>query len=256
MNDSMKGLWIENLAWPEVGEKLKAGWPVIVPIGARSKEHGHHLPMQTDYLLARALADGVAAELPVLIAPVVDFGYYPAFLAYPGSQHLKAETFIALLEELIDRLIRQGAAEVFIINTGVSTEGPVQIAARNIFSSHAKAVAVADIRRLGRQTDALLTQKLGGHGDEHETSLMLAIAPGLVDMTKARTDYGHMLQQPENVFYRPAEFSGDPASGHHYSATGVRGDPTLATAEKGRAILAAMTADLVSGIRALCPALT
>ena len=84
----MSGVWIEDLAWPEVGAKLAAGWPVIVPIGARAKEHGHHLPMQTDYLVARALADGVAAQLPVLVAPVVDFGYYPAFLGYPGSQHL------------------------------------------------------------------------------------------------------------------------------------------------------------------------
>jgi len=57
----MSGRWIEDLAWPEVGAKIGAGWPVIVPIGARAKEHGHHLPMQTDYLLARALADGVAA---------------------------------------------------------------------------------------------------------------------------------------------------------------------------------------------------
>ena len=54
----MSGVWIEDLAWPEVGAKLAAGWPVIVPIGARAKEHGHHLPMQTDYLVARILAEG------------------------------------------------------------------------------------------------------------------------------------------------------------------------------------------------------
>ena len=82
----MTGAWIEDLTWPEVAERLTAGWPVLVPIGARSKEHGHHLPMCTDYLLARAFTDGVLAELPVLAAPVIDFGYYPAFLRYSGSQ--------------------------------------------------------------------------------------------------------------------------------------------------------------------------
>jgi creatinine amidohydrolase len=251
----MIGLWIEELAWPEVGEKLKAGWPVIVPIGARAKEHGHHLPMQTDYLVARALANGVAAQLPVLVAPVIDFGYYPAFLRYPGSQHLRAETFIALLDDVLDRLIEQGAARIAIINTGVSTEGAVQIAVRNIFARRGTQIAVADIRRLGKASARLMQQKLGGHGDEHETSLMLAIAPETVNISKAIADYGNMLDEPDTVFYRPAEFIGDASRGINYSKTGVRGDPTLATAEKGKAILDDMISELVAGLRPLCPGL-
>ena len=249
----MKGLWIETLSWPAVGEKIKARWPVIIPIGARSKEHGHHLPMQTDYLLARALADGVAEQLPVLVAPVIDFGYYPAFLRYPGSQHLKAETFIAVLEDVFDGFLDQGAMDLAVINTGVSTEGPVQVAVRNVFARRQIQIAVADIRRLGKSSDKLLQQKLGGHGDEHETSLILAIAPEQVDMSKAVTDYGHMLDEPDTVFYRPTEFIGDASRGINYSKTGVRGDPTLATVEKGRAMLQASVDDLVKGLRLLWP---
>ncbi|OJY35322.1 MAG: hypothetical protein BGP06_05425 [Rhizobiales bacterium 65-9] len=249
----MKGLWIETLAWPVVGEKLKTGWPVIVPIGARAKEHGHHLSMQTDYLMARALADGVAARLPVLVAPVVDFGYYPAFLRYPGSQHLKASTFIAVLEDVFDGLLDQGAATIAVINTGVSTEGPVQIAVRNVFARRGVQIAVADIRRLGKASNKLLTQKLGGHGDEHETSLLLAIAPDSVDMSKAVSDYGHMLDEQETVFYRPTEFTGDASRGINYSATGVRGDPTLATVEKGRAMLDDVVSELTEGLLLLRP---
>ncbi len=234
----MTGRWIEDLSWPEVGEKLAAGWPVVLPIGARSKEHGHHLPMCTDYLVARALCDGIAAHLPVLIAPVVDFGYYPAFLRYPGSQHLRAETFIALLTDLIEGLYAQGCRQLAILNTGVSTEGPVQIVARDFLVRRGRKVA--------------LEQKMGGHGDEHETSLLLAIAPERVDMTRAVTDYGHMLAQPESVFVASAVFEGDPASGINYSATGVRGDPTLATVAKGKRILAAMVGELVDGMRPYC----
>ena len=247
----MTGLWIEDLAWPAVGERLASGWPVVVPIGARSKEHGHHLPMKTDFLLARALADGVARELAVLVAPVVDFGYYPAFLKYPGSQHLRAATFIAVLDDILGGLIAQGAKRIAVVNTGVSTEGPVQIAVRNAFTTHGVQIPVADIRRLGSAGRHVLTQKLGGHGDEHETSLILAIEPASVDMSKAVVDYGHMLDEPETVFYRPVEFNGDASSGSHYSRTGVRGDPTLATAQKGRVILDAMVADLVTGLRAM-----
>ena len=82
---------------------------------------------------------------------------------------------------------------------------------------------------------------------------MLAIAPATVDMSKAETDYGHMLEEPDTVFYRPSAFTGDPSRGVNYSKTGVRGDPTLATAEKGKAILDDMVAELVAGLRLLCP---
>jgi len=135
---------------------------VVVPIGARSKEHGHHSPMCADYLAARALCDGIAASLPVLIAPVVDLGYYPAFLRYAGSQHLRAETFIALLTNFLEGLLDQGAANLAIVNTGVSTEGPVQIVVRDLLSRRGVSVPVADIRRIGRASAARMEQKLGG----------------------------------------------------------------------------------------------
>jgi creatinine amidohydrolase len=248
----MIGAWIEELAWPEVASRLAARWPVVVPIGARAKEHGHHLPMCTDYLVARALCDGIAAALPVLIAPVVDIGYYPAFLRYPGSQHLEAATFVALLRDVLERLSEQGAAHIAIVNTGVSTEAPVQIAVRDLLVRRGVRVPVADIRRLGRASAATLEQKLGGHGDEHETSLMLAIAPERVDMAKAAADYGNMLSEPASVFVAPSVFNDDPASGSQYSAFGVRGDPSLASAEKGRIILADMIGELVDGLRPIC----
>lgn len=245
------GAWIEDLSWPQVGERIAAGATVIVPIGARAKQHGHHLPMKTDYLLARALCDGIAARLPVLVAPVIDFGYYPAFANYPGSQHLRPETFIALLEDILEGLIRHGVRHIAIVNTGVSTEGPVQIVARTMLARHGLRLAVADIRALGKDQRRLLKQKLGGHGDEHETSLILAIEPDSVDMSQAQTDYGAMLDEPDTVFYRPTIFRDDPASGPDHSATGVRGDPTLATVEKGRATLAAMIDELVDGLSQL-----
>jgi creatinine amidohydrolase/Fe(II)-dependent formamide hydrolase-like protein len=209
--------------------------------------------MSTDYFVARALCDGVAKALPVLIAPVVDFGYYPAFRQYPGSQHLRADTFVSLLGDVLEGLVDQGAAHVAVVNTGVSTEGPVQIAVRDLLARKGVQVPVADIRRLGRSSARLLSQKLGGHADEHETSLMLAIAPDRVDLTKAVPDYGNLLEAPTSVFAAPVEFRGDPASGTHYSKTGARGDPTLATREKGQAVLAEMIDELVNGLRSYCP---
>jgi len=248
---SMPGRFIEDLTWPEVAEAFKADVPVIVPIGAASKEHGHHLPMKTDWLLARTLADGIAARLPVLIAPIVPFGYYPVFQNYPGSQHLSADTFVRLLTELLDRLLDQGARRLAILNTGVSTEGPIGLATRAILERRGTRVGVADIRRLGRAADHLLAQETGGHADERETSIMLAIAPELVRMELAKRDYSR--DPAPGVFVTPTTMQSTDAGAADYSETGAFGDPTLASADKGRAFLDAMVGELVNGLVALFP---
>jgi creatinine amidohydrolase len=252
----MAGVWLEDLTWPEAEEWFARGALVLLPIGAIAKEHGHHLPLKTDFLLARGLAEEVRKALPVVVAPVVCYGYYPAFRHYPGSQHLSPATFQALVTELLEGLIDQGAKSLAILNTGVSTEPVLRIVVRELYERAGVRVPVADIRNLGRSADSLLAQKLGGHGDEHETSLMLAIAPEAVRMDLAPTDYGRALEVPETVFYVPSVFSGDPASGPDYSATGIRGDATLASAEKGRAALDASAHDLILGLERLFPEAT
>ncbi len=243
--------WLENLAWPEAAQRLADGAIMLVPIGAMAKEHGHHLPLKTDYLLARELCNRVASQMAVLIAPVVCFGYYPAFRHYPGSQHLSADSFQFLLREILSGLIDQGALRLAVVNTGVSTEAPLRIVLRELYEEIGVRVHSADIRDLGHGVADTFTQKLGGHGDEAETSMILRIAPDLVHMDRAVEDYGNALKAPKTVFYQPTVFSGDPESGADYSATGVRGDPSLATVEKGEALLSAMAEDLVAGLQAL-----
>ncbi|MGH7321678.1 MAG: creatininase family protein [Candidatus Rokuibacteriota bacterium] len=249
----MRGVFLEELCWPEAAERFRAGAVVLVPIGAAAKEHGPHLPLGTDYRVARELARRVAVALPVVIAPVVAFGYYPAFVRYPGSQHLRAETFMALVTDVLAGLIRQGARRIALLNTGVSTEAPLRVVVRDVYAAHGVRVAVADIRDLGRAIRPRLRQKLGGHADELETAMILAIDPGAVRMARAVEDYGHAPPEPATVFYQPVVFDNDPASGLDWSRTGARGDPTLATPELGEAALAEMSRELVAGLQALFP---
>jgi len=247
------GEYLANLTWPEVKVHFDADALVVIPIGAESKEHGHHLPLNTDYLLATELTARVVAALPVLAAPIIGFGYYPTFRHYPGSQHLSAETFIAVLHDLIEGYIHQGVKNIAIINTGVSTEAPLQIVSRDILETHGVRVSIANILDMGRSADHLLEQKLGGHGDEDETSMIMAIKPDAVHLDRAQTDYGEMLTQPRTIFRRSSIFANRPGSGIDHSLTGVRGDPSLASVEKGRAALDAMATDLIDGLRALYP---
>lgn len=249
----MTGVWLADLTWPEAKERIGGGAVVVVPIGAASKEHGHHLPLATDWILAQGITDRVLAELPVVAAPIVGHGYYPAFRHYPGSQHLDPATFSAVVEQVLAGFVEQGAKKLVLLNTGVSTTPVLTVMLREFYEKHRVRVMCANITALGRDTDDMMSQKFGGHGDEHETSIILALAPDQVRMDKAAVDYGNLERLPKSTFYVPALFDGDEASGSDFSRYGVRGDPSLATAEKGEVMLTAIVRDVTDGIRTHFP---
>lgn len=215
------GVWLEDLTWFEAKARFDAGAVVIVPVGAAAKAHGPHLPLKTDALTARALGQRLIERLPVVAAPVIGFGYYPAFTPFAGSQHLSAETFKALVRELLGNLQGHGAKRIALINTGVSTEKPLDEVAREM-----PGVAALHMRLLGTRADALLDDPEGGHADERETSVMLALDPRSVRMDRLAAE-------------------GD------FAATGATGDPSRATAFKGERILDARVDDLVARLREL-----
>ncbi|WP_300778915.1 creatininase family protein [Enhydrobacter sp.] len=211
-------MWLEDLAWPEAKAWFAADPVVVIPVGAAAKAHGPHLPLKTDALTARALAQALIERLPVIAAPVLGLGFYPAFSSFAGSQHLGADTFKAVVGELIAGLAAQGARRVALLNTGVSTEKPLdEIAAA--FDD----VLVLHMRLMGRSAEALIEKREGGHADERETSVVLALEPRSVRLDKLALD-------------------------GPFEATGATGDPTRATAFKGERILAARLDDLVAAL--------
>lgn len=242
------GAWIEDLAWPEAASRIADGAPILIPIGAAAKEHGHHLPMNTDYLLARGLSEALLGQLAILAAPVIGLGYYPAFAEFAGSQSIDAPTFQATIEQVLERLIDQGATRLALLNTGVSTEAPIALAVAEIYRRRKIRAGVAHLRLLGNAV-AHLWQHGGGHADERETSLMLALAPERVDLRRAPAfRAGDPATQ---IFRRPTILSSDPLRGDEFAPSGATGDPSAATAEKGRTALAAIVAELSAGLRTL-----
>ena len=122
----MRGAWLEALTWSEARARFADDPVVVVPIGAAAKAHGPHLPLKTDALTARALGQGLIERLPVVAAPVLGFGFYPAFTRFAGSQHLGADIFKSVVRELVAGLRVQGVRRVALVNTGVSTEQPLE----------------------------------------------------------------------------------------------------------------------------------
>ena len=223
------GLRLETLNWLEAQSALGDDCVVVIPLGAAAKEHGPHLPLNNDALIAQWLAEEVRLRLPVVIAPLVNSSYYPAFVDYPGSISLSAETARDMLVDICRSLAAFGPRKFYVLNTGVSTEQPLSMA-ESILESEA---IVFEYLRLSEAYTKLdqtrFEQQFGSHADEHETSLMLHIAPQVVDMSKAIDDGAEGEGRLSRTRGKGV-----------WSKSGVYGQATLASADKGKLVADAL----------------
>jgi len=236
------GVLLENLSWDEAEHFLTRDRVVVIALGAESKEHGRHLQLNNDWLMAEYLKKRVLAAAPVVIAPTINYSYYPAFLEYPGSTSLSSDTARDSVVEICRTLAAYGPKRFYIINTGFSTIKPLSEAAR-LLSSEGVTLKYFDFSEVDDVAKKVQQQPYGSHADEIETSMMLYIAPATVKMAKAAKD-----MQPDRP--GPLTRKPNPATGV-YSPTGAWGDPTLATREKGRIITEATVRTLLSDIQKL-----
>jgi creatinine amidohydrolase len=240
----MPSRFLETLTWPEAEQALVELPTVLLPVGARTKEHGHHLPLNNDWLIAEYLARRVAERTPVLVLPTVQYGHYPAFLEYPGSISLRHDTFRDIVIDICQSLITQGAKRFYVLNTGISTLRPLAAARETLLAAGARCehtdiqTAYAGLRR------QVETQPAGTHADEIETSMMLYLAPDVVRMERATRDI-HPDRGPGGLRRDPKAETGV------HSPTGAYGDPTLATREKGQIVVEGMVDFLVTQVESL-----
>lgn len=238
------GVFLAELTWQQAEQRLRPDTVVVLPLGAAAKEHGPHLPLNTDQLQADYLARRIAERADVVIAPTMTYGYYPAFVEYPGSISLRRETARDLIVDICRSLAAFGPKRFYVLNTGISTLRPLADAAAILAHDgillhfHDPRAATAALER------SLLRQPRGTHADEAETSKMLHIVPAAVDMSKAVPDH-HPETTPAGGLTR------DPSRPGVYSPTGTWGDPTLATPEKGRRLVEAAVASILIEIERL-----
>jgi creatinine amidohydrolase len=237
-SNASRGLLVAEVSWDAIAPALAGGAVAVLPVGAAAKEHGRHLPMNADWRLAEWLAQRLAERQPVAVWPTLGYGYYPAFTQYPGSVSLGAATFRALVEEIAKSIFESGAMSLVIVNTGVSTVAPLETL--RAAADEPGRIALAHVWQgagLRAAVDVVREEVRGGHAGELETSVLLAIAPEQVDMSRARPWLPPSLELP-------GEFTHCDPAHPQYSPDGIYGDPTRATRAKGELLLAAMLADV------------
>jgi creatinine amidohydrolase len=234
------GLWLGDLAWPEAEKYLTPERIVVLPLGAGSKEHGPQLLLRNDEILASYLARRVVEARPVAMLPALTYGFYPAFLEFPGSVSLSLETQRDVVVEICRSLARYGPRRFYVLNTGVSTVRALKPAVE-ILAQEGILLAFTDVLAAGKEAeDAVRQQAFGTHADEIETSMVLYMEPGAVRMERAVRDGERVASGP---------LTRDPSrKDAHYAPSGVFGDATLATWQKGERVTEAKLAHILAEI--------
>ena len=238
-----RGIMLEDLTWMEAEKVLTPSTLIVIPLGAQAKEHGPHLKLKNDWLIADYLRKRVLDAADVVIAPTINYSYYPAFIHYPGSTSLSQETARDVVVQIVRTLAAYGPRRFYVVNTGISTVEPLQ-EAQEALARDGIRMRFTNLSETLRDVEREVSKQEGGtHADEIETSMMLYIAPSTVDMSRAVKDYhGPSKGRP---LVRDSTMTGT------YSPTGTRGDPTLATRAKGERVVEALVAGILRDITEL-----
>jgi len=229
----------------------------VIPVAA-IEQHGPHLPLGVDTMLADGVVAAALPHLPidakVLFLPTQAVGFSPEHARFPGTLTLKSETIIRLWTEIGESVAAAGIRKLLLFNTHGGQVSVMDLVARDLRARLDLLVYSASWFNLplldadGRDVNESFgagEQRFGIHGGDIETSMMLALAPEQVDMAKAR-DFHSTAQDRAQQF----DILGNGKSAklgwqmQDYNAAGAVGNAAAASAEKGQALLQAAGSSL------------
>ena len=240
-NPANKAIFLEDISWTTAQQYLTPDAVVVIPLGAQAKEHGPHLPLSTDFIQATGFAKEIALKQKLIIAPTVSYGFYPAFLKYPGSTSINFITATQIIVQIVRGLAAYGPKRFYVVNVGVSTTPTLETAAK-ILAEEGILLYYSRYDRPGiDKAEAQFRTKLySGHADELETSNIISLRPDLVDMRKAVND--------SSMKGKSGNMSPVVMDGGNLNASGINGYAALGSKEKGDKNMLAFSKELIREI--------
>jgi creatinine amidohydrolase len=247
----------ERLSWPEVREAAEENVVCLIPV-ATLEDHGPHLPIDTDLRITAEICRRAAEAAPdqILLLPPIPHGYSPHHMDFPGPITIAWDTFVRYCRDVGISLARHGFTRMLYLNGHGSNQNLVETAARLVMLEHPGVLAAAAFHTSSEESARLIAEirdsDYGGmaHACELETSMYLAIDPEAVDMKKAVDERGYPAGDHARLDWADGPLKLMPWWSS-FSRTGVQGDATKGTADKGEALLQAAVAECVEYVREL-----
>jgi len=229
------------MSWTEIKEAVNKDpkLRIIIPVGS-IEQHGPHLPLRTDSIIAEDVSKKLVNRLPSIMFPTLTIGYSLEHMGFPGTVSLMPHTFLSMIGEVADCLSKSGFRTLILINGHGGNRALLDSSITSIKHTHPElelySFTILDIAR--KKFTHLRKSPPGmiGHADELETSMMLAIHPDLVQISKVISE--------EPRFPPKVSLESDDLQNVAYgwktkevSESGIIGDPTYATPETGRLLL-------------------
>lgn len=225
--------WLKEMSWTEFDERRKTCNTVIIPGGA-IEVYGPHMPLGSDSIVSSAICELLADRTNAIIGPMIEVGESASLGQFPGTIVIKPNTYSLIMRDIIDSLVKWGFKNFIFVNMHAGNVPIISQIARDYQREKGIRCAQIDWWRFVQpnSVDICLNKGLMAHGHASEcgTSIMMYLHPEYVDFSKAECiQHDDKLEKyPEiNTYY---EFS-------EYTLNGILGDATIATVEKGKAIV-------------------
>lgn len=233
----------EELTSPEIGALDRDRTVVVFPIGS-VEQHGNHMPLGTDTMLAHEVSLAAASRAgDVVVLPPPWYGFSAHHMRFPGSVTLRAETLMAMVEDVVASVVKHGFRRILVVNGHGGNGGVIDVLASTLGHKHYGMARIVTLTyfALARENIAALRQsETGGmgHACEFETSLIQHLRPELVKIDRAETTY----PDPGSTYLTTDLIGSQAVRVYHdfadLSPTGTLGDPTLASPEAGEKFFA------------------
>ena len=243
------------LTWDEIESmENKENVVIIQPVGA-IEQHGLHLPIIVDSaismgVLGKAL-EKLEAEIPAYSLPCLYYGKSNEHCQFPGTIILSATTLLSVIKEMAQSIYKAGFRKLVLMNSHGGQPQIMEIAARDIHEQHQDfSIFPLFTWRVPNIANKLLTEKeleLGIHAGDAETSIMLSLLPEQVNMEKAVKEYPQGLPE-DSLLSMEGKLPFAWLTGE-LSKSGVLGDATIATKEKGDRLLSSLSDGWVQVIK-------
>jgi len=222
------------MTWEEADEAIKSADYIILPLGSL-EQHGPHLSLDTDIVLAKAMAIKLAQRLNGLVLPVIPYGQVWSAKDFPGTISLCPETLKALIKDICVSLHRQCVKNVILLSGHLGNLTHMKSVVRELkdegVSLNIWYFCYPEYKKISKGImETPMWRDSVFHAGEIETSLMLSVNPERCRMDKA------VKEEP----IAPADFSYRPIPWREFCESGVFGDARAATAEKGAAFMERM----------------